>query len=100
MPKKRGELRPDYLRVGEDPSNYRDSVVQRRNDKQERSAENTDARAARQDDGLSYASDHLPPVVPAPIATPARSSSSFGARFGRVILSHGIAVIPTALYHF
>src|SRR3954454_19990610 len=29
-----------------------------------------------------------------------RSGSSFAARFGRTILGHGIAVVPTALYYF
>lgn len=29
-----------------------------------------------------------------------RSTSSFAARFGRGILGHGIAALPTALYHF
>src|SRR5439155_6380345 len=30
----------------------------------------------------------------------ARAGSSFAARFGRVILQHGIAAIPSALYHY
>jgi AraC-like DNA-binding protein len=30
----------------------------------------------------------------------ARHGSSFAARFGRVILAHGIAAIPSALYHY
>jgi hypothetical protein len=29
-----------------------------------------------------------------------RQGSSFAARFGRVILKHGVAAIPSALYHF
>src|SRR6476620_2498368 len=29
-----------------------------------------------------------------------RGGSSFAARFGRVILQHGIAAIPSALYHY
>src|SRR5690348_11536751 len=29
-----------------------------------------------------------------------RAGSSFAARFGRVILQHGIAAIPSALYHY
>ena len=29
-----------------------------------------------------------------------RSGSSFAARFGRIILQHGIAAIPSALYHY
>ena len=29
-----------------------------------------------------------------------RAGSSFAARFGRVILQHGIAALPTALYHY
>ena len=29
-----------------------------------------------------------------------RPGSSFAARFGRVILQHGIAAIPSALYHY
>lgn len=35
-----------------------------------------------------------------PTGQQSRAGSSFAARFGRVILGHGIAVIPTALYHF
>ena len=33
-------------------------------------------------------------------STPPRAGTSFAARFGRVILQHGIAPLPSALYHF
>jgi DNA-binding transcriptional regulator YhcF (GntR family) len=39
------------------------------------------------------------PQVPARVRG-GRSGSSFAARFGRVILQHGIAAIPSALYHY
>src|SRR6478609_9369247 len=33
-------------------------------------------------------------------STAPRAGTSFAARFGRVILQHGIAPLPSALYHF
>jgi AraC-like DNA-binding protein len=47
-------------------------------------------------------------ATPAPMAQPSPrmsgaktgNASSFAARFGRVILQHGVAAIPSALYHF
>ena len=38
--------------------------------------------------------------APATPVNRARPGSSFAARFGRVILAHGIAAIPSALYHY
>lgn len=35
-----------------------------------------------------------------PVDLPTRYGSSFEARFGRVILQHGIAAIPSALFHY
>ncbi len=49
--------------------------------------------------------DHAPRTAEANPAArtaerPARYGSSFEARFGRVILQHGIAAIPSAIFHF
>lgn len=48
--------------------------------------------SGRQQDG------HL--RAPQPAQSQDRVGTSFAARFGRVILGHGIAVVPTAMYHF
>lgn len=42
----------------------------------------------------------LPPEATTLPPSRARAGSSFAARFGRVILAHGIAAIPSALYHY
>lgn len=50
--------------------------------------------------------NHVSPQASIPVQTEGRSrqqiraGSSFAARFGRVILNHGIAAIPSALYHY
>ncbi|MBF6615050.1 MAG: hypothetical protein IVW55_18260, partial [Chloroflexi bacterium] len=41
-----------------------------------------------------------PPKAPQPGQLQERAGTSFAARFGRVILSHGIAALPSALYHY
>lgn len=72
MPKKRGEKQPEHSSVpGEDLT---------------RSA--------------YHASPPMPGGIPQHAGGRGAQGGSFAARFGRTILSHGIAVVPTALYHF
>lgn len=50
--------------------------------------------------GQAHANRHVVTSVPESEERPPAAASSFAARFGRAIVQHGIAAIPSALFHY
>jgi hypothetical protein len=84
MPKKWGEYQPGGTRAPVEPGESAQVITP----DGARRAKRTETGKAPGSRGVSSGS------------SPIRPGSSFAARFGRVILQHGIAAIPSALFHY